>query len=243
MATCGDLGQWDDAMDSYHESLAILERLGDIYALSVARNNLGNICYRRGDWTRALENYRLSLEGFEKAGDAQSEASVLSNVASLCYKMGEWSEALESYQKSLDLFEKLDDWAGVAQVLGNLGNFYHRRGERNLALEHFQRGLEIQRRLRDREGAAEMQASIDMIKAGRESSLPASMITRSSFGELEAAGDLSGQAEVLAALAGSYSRPLPVGRAFPATKTAWSFWQDGGSPASPGDYLQYGPGP
>jgi tetratricopeptide (TPR) repeat protein len=50
-----------------------------------------------------------------------------------------------------------------------------------------------------------MQASIDMIKAGR-GEIPASIDDyQKQLGELEAAGDLSGQAEVLAALAGSYT--------------------------------------
>jgi hypothetical protein len=147
--TRGDL---DRALGLYQESLAILEKLGDINGKAVTLNAMADVYVTRGDLDRALGLYQESLAIKEKLGDIREKAVTLHQMANVYVTRGDLDRALGLYQESLAILEKLGDIRGKSATLHARADVYVTRGDLDRALGLYQESLAIREKLGDIRG-------------------------------------------------------------------------------------------
>ncbi len=98
------LGNNDDAIDCYNQSLQYLE--DDLIGVSIALNNIANIFLEMGLNDEALSYYYRALEVSEKANDDEGIAYVLRNIAELLENRGDFDQALEHLNRAKIHFER-----------------------------------------------------------------------------------------------------------------------------------------
>ncbi|MFH1635876.1 MAG: tetratricopeptide repeat protein, partial [Chloroflexota bacterium] len=145
-------GDLDRALALYEESLAILERIGDIHGKATTLNNLAQIYFARGDLDRALALYEESLAIQEQLGDLRGKSTLLYNLAQLYASRSDLDRALSLYQESLALSERIGlanqskrTRIARANVALELGKQYIKRDRWYDALHLFEESLVIYR--------------------------------------------------------------------------------------------------
>jgi serine/threonine protein kinase/Flp pilus assembly protein TadD len=169
--TTAEIGDQEDALKAYGESLEIRERLArdnpTVAAyqnrLASSHNNLGVLQAHTGRADLAAVSYARALEIRERlARDnptvAEFQAGLAAshnNLGNLHSAAGRADLALESHARALEIGERLardnptvaEFQADLAASHNNLGNLHSAAGRADLALESHARALEIRERL------------------------------------------------------------------------------------------------
>ena len=98
----------------------------------LARNNLGNIFFRRGQMGEAIEQYQQALETWPQYVLARN------NLGNAFLKTGRFDEAMAQYQQALALRP------GDAETHDNLGNALLKKGQVHEAIAQFRRAMDLQ---------------------------------------------------------------------------------------------------
>ena len=100
------LGQYEQAIEFYQQSLEIQREIGDRRgkSSSLSLNNLGNAYSLLGHYERAIEFHQQSLEIQREIGDCKSEAGSLCNLGNACDSLGHYERAIEFHQQSLEIY-------------------------------------------------------------------------------------------------------------------------------------------
>ncbi len=146
------LGQYQRAIESYQQSLAIAREIGDQAGEGVALSGLGNAYRSLGQYQRAIESYQQSLAIAREIGDQAGEGTTLGNLGNAYHSLGQCQRAIEFYQHHLAIAREIRDRAGEGRALGNLGNAYRSLGQYQRAIEFYQQHLAIAREIGDRAG-------------------------------------------------------------------------------------------
>ncbi len=180
-----EIGSIPDAIHSYTESLAILERLArdhrsvTEYHSDIAANhdNIGNLLIATGDPAGALKSHRKALAIREPlAGDNPTVASYQrdlarshNNIGNLLYLTGDLTEALESHRRALEIEERLAQdhptltryQSDLARSQDSIAGLLSDSGRPTEALELHRDALEIRERLvRDQPAVPEHQRDL-----------------------------------------------------------------------------------
>ncbi|MEU8380848.1 tetratricopeptide repeat protein [Streptosporangium sp. NPDC048865] len=147
-------GEYERALEHYHRSLTINEKLGDRAAMARGYHQLGIVAQERGEHERALELHRRALAIDEEVGDQAGMAGGYHHLGMIAQERGEHERALEHYHQALTIKKELGDQAGMAGGYHNLGMIAQERGEYERALEHYHQALTINEELGDRAGMA-----------------------------------------------------------------------------------------
>jgi CHAT domain-containing protein/tetratricopeptide (TPR) repeat protein len=116
-----NLGQWDQAIASYQQDMAICQALDDRHGLGLSYGNLGEIYQEQGDWPEALAAYQQALAIIREFDNRYDEAEALANLAFLYQEMGEVEQAFDHYDQAITLIETLR--AGISAEAGRAGFF------------------------------------------------------------------------------------------------------------------------
>lgn len=138
------------ALDAYHKSLSIYEKLDHKDGLQLCLHLLGDVYqYSKGDLNRALEYYERSMAMFE-VGRKLVHGWNLLDVGHLYHLKGDLDLALIHFQKALPLLEGLSDDFYFCQTFLHIGRVYRSKGDINAALDYYKRGLKFlgERKLR-----------------------------------------------------------------------------------------------
>jgi eukaryotic-like serine/threonine-protein kinase len=180
--TTAEIGSAPDALESYAESRAILERLARDHPavaqywsdLAGSYNNTGILLRATGRVTEALESFRRALEIRERlvrddpaVADYQRNLAVSHhNLADLQHQAGLPGEALESHRKAMAIEERLErDHPTLAQYRADLARSYEHiggllsdTGHPAEAMDSYREALAIRERLvRDHGDVAQYQ--------------------------------------------------------------------------------------
>ena len=120
------LGEYEESMNYYLQSLAIFERINE-YGVSTILNNIGTLYSQMGDYKKALEFYKESREYFGE-DDAESMGVYLNNIAEIYSMMGDNKKSLELYFESKSYYETIQDTSGIATALNNIADVYKELG-------------------------------------------------------------------------------------------------------------------
>jgi CHAT domain-containing protein/lipopolysaccharide biosynthesis regulator YciM len=144
--------QFQAALQSWEQALAIYREIGDRQGEGAILGNLG-IAYRSlGDYQKAIDYHQQGLAIARQIGDHQGEGAALGNLGNVYYSLGDYQKAIEYSQQVLAIARQIGDRQGEGAALGNLGNVYYSLGDYQKAIEYGEQRLAIARQIGDRQG-------------------------------------------------------------------------------------------
>ena len=149
-----DISEYQAAIRSWQQTLAIYQQLKDRDGEASSLNNLGLAYYSLGQYPKAIEFHQQSLAIKQEIGDRNGEALSLMNMGIAYSELGQYPKAIEFYQQSLSIQRQIGDRNGQALSLMNIGNVYFDLEQYPKAIEFFHKSLSIQRQIGDRNGEA-----------------------------------------------------------------------------------------
>jgi predicted ATPase/DNA-binding NarL/FixJ family response regulator len=147
-------GDYESAIASYEEGLAIFRSLDDRSGIATALNNLGVVAQDQGDYDRARELLTEAQQYFASIDDRPRNASALNNLGLVARRQGDMEGAVRLYEQSLALWTELGDQLRRALCLNNLGVVAYYLGDNDTAENRYREALAVYRQLEDRSGAA-----------------------------------------------------------------------------------------
>lgn len=147
-------GEIELALDYFHKSLTIQEKVNDKKGMTNTLNNIGVIYGDQGEIQLALEYHQKSLKLREEAKDKWGMANSLNNIGYLYEQEGNLSLAIIHYEKSLAINQEIKELPGVANALNNIGSIYERQNQSKKALDYFLQSLEIDKEIADKAAMA-----------------------------------------------------------------------------------------
>jgi len=136
-------GDIPKALEYYHKSLKIEEKIGDKEGIATSLNNFGSIYHDQGDIQKALEYYHKSLIIYEEIGNKEGIAMSFGNIAYSYEHQGDIPKALEYYHKSLKIREDIGHKLGMASCYNNIGAIYSDQGDTSKALDYLNKCLKL----------------------------------------------------------------------------------------------------
>ncbi len=147
-------GEIELALNYFHQSLDIQEKLGDKSGQSYSLNNIGFIYYNQKQYVRALECYNKSLVLLRKLKDKGGEAKLMGNIGIIYERTGDLKKALTYYFISLNIRKAINDRQGIGYALQNIGTVYLNQKNYTIALYYFKQSLDIRRLINDDQGVS-----------------------------------------------------------------------------------------
>ncbi|WPD23905.1 MAG: tetratricopeptide repeat protein [Candidatus Electrothrix scaldis] len=152
--TCDNLGDKDQALAWFEESLPIWRELGERKDEGVTLTNMANIYQQQGRYEQALETYQQSLSIRQEVGDREGEGATLNNIGTLYWGQKKYDEALWHYEQCLPIRQEVGNTIGEGATLNNIAMIYYTQGKPDKAMEYHQQALAIRREQGDRAGEA-----------------------------------------------------------------------------------------
>jgi tetratricopeptide (TPR) repeat protein len=131
------------ALESYHNLLAVVRKLGDKSGEKNALSNIGFIYQMQGETDSASYYHQKSLEILAPLTGAMAQAAQLNNLALTCKSKGMPDSALVLYDQALQLFRKIGNKWDEAVVLANIGIIYQDKNDLVKAKEYYQSAFVI----------------------------------------------------------------------------------------------------
>lgn len=197
-------GNIPKALDYYHQSLKIMQEIGDDQGISYSYNNIGSLYKNQGDIQTALDYYSKSLTIQERVGDKKGIAYSLINIGLVYNEQHDIEKALDYYERSLKIREQIGDKQGIATSLNNIGSIYNNQGNVPKALEYFDKSLKIREEIGDKQGIANSNNNIGFIYNNQGKYLMALNNYAESLRLYEEIGDKQGMAYTFNNLAKTY---------------------------------------
>ncbi len=101
-------GEYQKAIKSCQQSLAIKGEMGDRVGEAKSYIGLGNLYSSLREYQKAIEFYQQSLAISREIGDRGGEAKSWFNLGFTYYKLKRISEAKEAFLQSRELFQALE---------------------------------------------------------------------------------------------------------------------------------------
>lgn len=122
------IGNLDNALEHYEQSLAIMKEIGDKSGEGTTLNNISTIYRAHGDYETALKYLQQSLHITKEIGDKSGEGTTLNNISQIYDARGDYETALEYLRQSLTIMKEIGDRKGLCATLFNMG-LIHARNE------------------------------------------------------------------------------------------------------------------
>jgi adenylate cyclase len=136
-------GNYVDVLNSWKQSLAAFDSIGDKNGVSNILNNLGTIYTNQGDDAQAIDFYLRALKVAEEIGEKIRIASALLNIGNVYLNKTETHDKSLSYLlRGLKIMEDLDEQDAVGTASVNIGEIYFERADYDSALYYFEISLQ-----------------------------------------------------------------------------------------------------
>ena len=123
--------QFDDAVESYTQSIKYATELGDKHFIGATSLSLGNVYYELSDISKMWDAYYRSLDTFTELKDTGNICIVTRTIGQSFASVGMYKSAQEQYHKSLNLSIEMHDTVQMAYDYRNIGETYLQQfGER-----------------------------------------------------------------------------------------------------------------
>lgn len=116
------LGKIDDSAIHHSEALRLWRALGNLPAVALSLQNLGNVHRARGAKDVARERYQESAGVFRSVNDQRGVAMSLTCLADLDRDDERFDSAIEQYEDALQAFMSLNDHQQVARCMADYGD-------------------------------------------------------------------------------------------------------------------------
>lgn len=129
-----------EALDYWHQSLTIFEKMNDEVGISNLLNNISAIYKDQGDNAKALEYCLQALKLAEKTGDKLRMLSSYTTVAGIYHNAGD-SKAIDYLMKALPISKETGNKEAYALLLGNIGEYYFDDKKHDTALHFYKQAI------------------------------------------------------------------------------------------------------
>ena len=146
--------QYEAALKSWEQALAIYQQVKDRKGEAKALNNLGNAYGSLSQYERAIAYYQQALPLFRQVKDRKGEAGALNNLGLAYQSLSLSDKAIAYHQQALPIYQQLKDRNGEANALGSLGFAYESLSQYDKAITYYQQALAIFQQSQDRNGEA-----------------------------------------------------------------------------------------
>ena len=147
--TFHDLGNYEEALHNYINSLEIAESTNDKTSIGRAYNNIGIVYTDQNNLEKALDYYRMSLDISIEINDLHGEANSYNNMGVISQDKGELEMALKFFRKALNIVTKINNSDAMAMLYNNIGIVYSDLGDLDIALEFYDKALNISKKSND----------------------------------------------------------------------------------------------
>jgi two-component sensor histidine kinase/tetratricopeptide (TPR) repeat protein len=148
-----DSGEYDQALESYTASRAILDNLKGTYTspfrkeilLEFAKllNNIAQVYSKQSVFSLARDYNVQALEMYHELGDTTSIAVASSSMGIIHARMGNLTEAVKYFQLALEYYSLKQNEEGMAQSFNNIGGIHFQMNSWEEALNLYARSHEI----------------------------------------------------------------------------------------------------
>jgi tetratricopeptide (TPR) repeat protein len=142
------------AMEYYHSSLALCEKIGEKEGTGAILNNLGSIYSELDDHARARDHFEKSLAVAHSIGKKRGVAVALNSIGLEFYYMGNFDSAMHYFEESRVIREELKDEKLIAINNDNMGLVLFKKGDYKRALDYHLRAFEIFEKNKNTRGLA-----------------------------------------------------------------------------------------
>jgi CHAT domain-containing protein len=145
-------GEYDQALDSLQQALAINQKIGDREGEGTTLNNIGGVYCSLGQYQQALDYYQQALVINRGINHQANEGVSLNGIGRISENLGQYQQALDYYQQALAIRRDIDDREGEGASLNSIGGGYSSLGQYQQALNYYQQALVIFQNLGHRAG-------------------------------------------------------------------------------------------
>jgi len=226
----GHLGDYQAAVNSVNEALALYRDLDDRAGQACALNNLGILQHYTGKLPAAIASHRQALELFADLGHRHGQGDALNQLGTIQMLTGDYPAAAATQQQALELFGDLGDRYGQAHILGEMGTVQRLTGDLPAASATQQQSLKLFRDLGDREDQAWVLNELGLVQQLTGDHPAAAASHRQALDLFREFGVQLGQAEALNSLGELLSRSSASGPARDHHAQALAIAHDLGAP-------------
>jgi tetratricopeptide (TPR) repeat protein len=115
-----NIGDFNRAMEFYHQALAIRREIGDRAGVGRLLNNMALTSRKLGKDTQALIYFQQAIPMLEAIGDKTSIGRLLNNMGAIHESLGQSAKALESYEGALKIARDGGDKAGETTAMDGI---------------------------------------------------------------------------------------------------------------------------
>jgi serine/threonine protein kinase/Tfp pilus assembly protein PilF len=162
-----DLGELDQAAESYKKAAEIRRRIGDQRGLAASLRNLAAVDAVRGKQERAEERLAEAMQIVERLGDLEGQADLSNDLGLLAEERGRYEEAMRHYRRGLQLRRRLGQPPAIAESLNNVGYVGYLLGRFEDARVYWQQALGVYRQAGDRAGIVLVTQGIGLLETAQ----------------------------------------------------------------------------
>lgn len=153
-STLRSIGEFEKAIESGNEAIAVARNVGSREEEAYANNNLGSVYGEQRQIPSALACHQRALKLRRELGDRYGEEQSLNNVALCHIIMGHVEQAETTFAEALKIQQEIGDRVGEGSTHHSLGRIDCMKGQLGAAEAKFQQALEIWGRIDYRKGMA-----------------------------------------------------------------------------------------
>jgi CHAT domain-containing protein/tetratricopeptide (TPR) repeat protein len=145
------VGQFQESIDYYQQSLAIQQDIGDRPGETVSLLGLGAAYIYLGDYQPAIDYYQqaLAIEAELNDPKLQSDAFVGLGYAYSHLGAGNYQRSEDYFEQALEIQRKIGDRIGEAVALAGLGLIHVYRGDYQQSIDYYHQSLTLQQDMGD----------------------------------------------------------------------------------------------
>lgn len=146
------VGDYTHMLSSYHQSLAIAQRIGNTRQIARANVNIALFYKQLGEYDKARELMEKVSDLCRRSGDTVQSAFVFSHLSDLAFRQHQYDKALEYGYQALRIATSAKDASAVASFNNDIGKILAAGGSYQGSIEHYRQSLDHYRQLDDKLG-------------------------------------------------------------------------------------------
>jgi tetratricopeptide (TPR) repeat protein len=147
-------GNYEDAFQSYEESLSLLEEGKNDLKIAEVHHFLGMLEKLRCNYSASEEHLMNSKKLSEKSGCSLGVSIVTAEIGTLYQRKGNYIKAKMLYEEALSIDRKIGHLVGIAVCLHHLGTIARNQKDTKQAEALFKEELDLRNKLGDKQGIA-----------------------------------------------------------------------------------------
>ncbi len=137
------MGEWDEAIGFYRQTILLCENKENNLALSETHRRLGDMLTKLGLREQAGDSFRTALDISTKIEDSKGIADSYRGLGHLANSRGDFATAIEFYEKGMEQAEKVQDLTILTKIYTDLGTVYSNAEDYDLAIKFHELAITV----------------------------------------------------------------------------------------------------